>query len=40
MPNFETVLSGQVQALIYLDLWESCHGSLPQICRVTIVVQV
>jgi hypothetical protein len=34
------VLLGQVQALISPDLWGFYHGSLQQICRVTIVVQV
>jgi hypothetical protein len=38
--TLKTVLSGQVQALISPDLWGFCHGSLQQICRVNIVVQV
>jgi hypothetical protein len=39
-PTLKTVLSGQVQALISPDLWGFCHGSLQQISRFTIVVQV
>jgi hypothetical protein len=38
--TLKIVLSGQVQALISPDLWEFCHKSLQQICRITIVVQV
>jgi hypothetical protein len=36
--TLKSVISGQVYALISLDLWGFCHKSLQQNCRASIVV--